>query len=182
MENGRYIVFNFATNLLDADTLSQKLDTVFDKLKYAAKLNVSLGFSLKNIEDGTYRYYYTHENDTSMERSKFVETKEVLLKIKNVFSSTNVTGACTKERANTKWKLYKFTNFTVFADLPRKVPMGSKNAVPPEPLTKNNTVNCLTYEWNTRKPYNDNLCLHRALSLYFHGDVGLEGEMFTLLL
>ena len=50
---------------------------------------------------------------------------------------------------------------------------------------KNRIVNCLLYEENTRKPYNDNLCLIRALALHLHGNGGLEektSEMFTLFL
>ena len=64
-----------------------------------------------------------------------------------------------------------------------QVPMGCKYAVPPQPLTKNHTVNCQTIEENTRKPFYDNLCLFRALILPLHGNGGLEEEtskMFTL--
>ena len=99
--------------------------------------------------------------------------------------NTDVIGECTEERADTKWKFYKLTNVTVFAALLREVPMACKDTVLPEPLTKNRTVNCLTYEENARKPYNDNLCLFRALVLHLHGNEGLEEEtskLFTLFL
>ena len=96
MQNGRHRVFNFAMNLLDAHTLSQKLDTKYKKLKCAAKLNVAFSFVLENVEDGTSLYYYAHENNTLMQRSKFVSTKENLVKIKNVLSNTDVFGAFTK--------------------------------------------------------------------------------------
>ena len=52
-------------------------------------------------------------------------------------------------------------------------------------LQKNQTVNCLTYEKITIKPYNVNMCLFRALALHLHGSRGLEdetSERFTLLL
>ena len=54
--------------------------------------------------------------------------------------------------------------------------MGCKNVVLPEPLLKNCTINCLTYEENTRQPYNDNLCLFRALAFHLHGNQRLEEE------
>ena len=66
------------------------------------------------------------------------------------------------------------TNLTVFAALLKDVPMGCKNAVLPEPFLKNCTINCLTYEENTRQPYNDNLCLFRAPALHLHGNQRLE--------
>ena len=58
--------------------------------------------------------------------------------------------------------------------------MGCKDAVLPEPLLKNHTVNCLTYEQNTKKPYKDNLFLFRALALHLHGNERLEEETSKL--
>ena len=104
MENGRYRVFNFAMNILYAHTLSQKLVTLFGKLKCAAKLNIASGFVFIKVEDGICWYYYVHENSTLIERSKPAATKEGLVKIKNVSNSTDVTKACAKDRANTKWQ------------------------------------------------------------------------------
>ena len=46
-------------------------------------------------------------------------------------------------------------------------------------------VDCVTYEENTRKSFNDILCLFRALALHLHENGRLEEEiskMFTLLL
>ena len=77
---------------------------------------------------------------------------------------------------NTKWRFYKLTDLTVFAASLKDVPMGCKNAVLPEPLLKNSTINCLTFEESTRQPYNDNLCLFRALALHLHGTQRLEQE------
>ena len=81
---------------------------------------------------------------------------------------------------NTKWRFYKLTNLTVFAALLEDVPMGCRNAVLPEPLLRNGTVNCLTYEENTRQPYNDNLCLFRAFALHLHGTQLLQEETSKL--
>ena len=37
-------------------------------------------------------------------------------------------------------------------------------------------MNCLRFEKNTSQPYNDNLCLFRALALHLHGNEKLKGE------
>ena len=68
------------------------------------------------------------------------------------------------------------TNLTVFAALLKDVPMGCKDAVLPKPLLKNCTINCLTFEENTRQPYNDNLSIFRALALHLHGNQRLEEQ------
>ena len=93
---------------------------------------------------------------------------------------TDVIESCSRERTNTKWRFYKLTNLTVFAALLKDVPMGCKNAVLPEPLLRYGTINCLTFEESTREPYNDNLCLFRALALHLHGTQRLEVETSKL--
>ena len=54
--------------------------------------------------------------------------------------------------------------------------MGCEDTVSPEPLLKNDNVNCLTFERNKLQPYNDNLCLFKALALQLHGIRKLEEE------
>ena len=54
--------------------------------------------------------------------------------------------------------------------------MGCKDAFVPESLLRNLSINCLTYEQNTKKTYKDNLCLLRTLALHFHGNERLEKE------
>ena len=125
------------------------------------------GFILKNIEDGGFRYFYAHGNNTLLDRSKLVCTHDNLAKLKDFLIKTDVIESCSRERMNTKWRFYKLTHLTVFAALLKDVPMGCKNAVLPEPLLRNHTINCLTYEENTRQPYNDNLSFFRFVRLLF---------------
>ena len=122
------------------------------------------------------RYFYAHENNTVMERLKLVCTPEDITNLKEKLQKTDNVDLFTRERANTKWKFYKLTILTVFAALPEDVPMGCKVSVLPEPLLKNQSVNCLTYEENTKKPNKNNFCLFTALALLLHGNERLEEE------
>ena len=176
LEKGRQRVFNFALDSFSAEKINSKLDYVFQQLKCAAKINLAFGFVLKNIEDASCRYFYAHENNTLLEKSKLLSTGDDLEHIKTLLAGTDVIESCARERVNTKWKFLKLTNVAIFAALPKDIPMGCKDAVLPEPLLKNRTVNCLTFEQNTRQPYNDNLCLFRALCLHLHGNERLEEE------
>ena len=54
--------------------------------------------------------------------------------------------------------------------------MGCKDIVLTKPLFKNHIANCHTFERNAREPYDDNLCLFRALSLHLHGSKKLVEE------
>ena len=179
-ERARHKVFNYALETLDETIKNEKLDHFFNMLKCAAKVKLAFGFVLKNIEDGGFRFFYEHENNTLLDRSKLVCSHDDLAKLKEFINKTDVIESCSRERTNTKWRFYKLTNLTVFAALLKDVPMGCKNAVLPEPLLRNGTINCLTYEESTRQPYNDNLCLFHALDLPLHGIQRLEGETTKL--
>ena len=174
MENGRHRVFNFAMSSLDMSLLNDKLDYVFKEVKGAAKVNLAFKFVLKNIEDGKCRYFYAHENTTTMERAKLVCTQVDMTNLEDRMHKMDIVDLCTREGANTKWKFYKLTILTNFASLLKDVPMGCKDTVLPEPLLKNHNVNCLTFGRNTLQPYNDNLCLFRALVLHLHANRKLE--------
>ena len=56
---------------------------------------------------------------------------------------------CTRESANTEWRIYKLTNVTVFASLLNDIRMDCKDIVLPEPLLNNHNVNCLNFERKT---------------------------------
>ena len=58
--------------------------------------------------------------------------------------------------------------------------MGCKDAVLPESLLRNPSINCLTGEQNTKKTYKDNLCLFRTLALHLHGIERHEEETSKL--
>ena len=176
IDKGRDRVFNFVMSSFDMSLLSDKLDYVFKELKCAAKVNLAFGFVLKNIEEGMCRYFYAHQNNTIMERAKLVCTQVDMTNLKDRMQKLDIVDICTRERANTKWKFYKLTNLTIFASLLKDVPTGCKDTVLPEPLLKNHNVNCLTFEGHTRQPYDDSLCLFRALALHLHSNEKPEEE------
>ena len=154
--------------------MNEKLDHFFQQFEMCSKSESVFGFILKKIENGGFRYFYAHESKTLLELSKLVCTHDDLAKLKDVLNKTAVIESCSRERMNTKWRFYKLKNLTVFAALLKDDPMGCKDAFLPEPLSKNCRINCLTFEENTRQPYNDNLCLFRALALHLHGNQRLE--------
>ena len=82
IQKGRHSVFNYVVNNLTNQVIEEKLDHVLDKLKCVAKLNLALGFILKNIEDRKFRYFYAHENNTLLEQSKLVSNKDDMTKLK----------------------------------------------------------------------------------------------------
>ena len=128
-ESARHRVLSYAMETLNETIVNEKLDRIFNNLECAAKVNLSFGFILKNIKDGGFRYFHAHENNTMLDRSKLVCTRDDFAKLKDFLNKTDVIGSCRQESMNTKWKFYKLTNLTVFAALLTDVPMGCKDAV-----------------------------------------------------
>ena len=71
MENGRHKLFNFQMSELITKIINEKLEEVFNKLDSAAKINIALGFVLRNNETGEYQYFYAHENNNLFEKKPF---------------------------------------------------------------------------------------------------------------
>ena len=151
IQKRRHGVFNFAVNNLAAQVIEEKWDRVLDKLRCEAKLNLALGFILQNIEDGKFRYFHAHENNTLLEQSKPVSNKYDMAKLKEILKKRDVIESCTKERSNTKWRFFKLTNLTIFAALLKDIPMGWKDAILPESLFKKSYSQLLTFEKKYKK-------------------------------
>ena len=67
LESAKHKVFNYAVEALNKTVVNEKLDQFFNNLKCAAKVNLAFGFILKIIEDGGFRYFYAHENNTLLD-------------------------------------------------------------------------------------------------------------------
>ena len=127
-----------------------------------------------------FNYFYAHENNTLLDRSKLVCTRDNVAKLKDFLNKTDVIESCSRRRMITKWRFYKSRNLTVFAGLSQTCSNGWRNAVSLKLPLRNGSINCLRYEENTRQPYNDNLCLFRALALHLLGTQQLEEETSNL--
>ena len=124
------------------------------------------------------------KKNTLFDKSILLCTKADLTTIQNKVNKQDIIEICTQERQNTKRRFKLITNVTIFADLLNNVPMGYPDSLIPEPLLRNNHVNCLISNQDKKKqPYNDNLCLFRALAVHLHGTTGLETstlKIFTI--
>ena len=70
LERARHKVFKTAVKTLNETIVNEKLGPFVNNLKCAAKANLAFGFILKNMEDGGFRSFYAHENNTLPDRSK----------------------------------------------------------------------------------------------------------------
>ena len=132
LERAIHKVFSYATEHFNAKTFDKKLDQFFNNLKCAAKVNLAFGFISRKIENGGFRYFYAHQNNALLDRSKLVCTSYDLAMLKNFFNKTDGIEFCSREKMNTMWRLCKLTNLTVSAASFKSVPMVCKDAVLPD--------------------------------------------------
>ena len=62
MKSGRHPVFNFKLSELNLNEIKKKSKEVFQKSNCAAKVNLALGFILRNVDTDKYWYLYANEN------------------------------------------------------------------------------------------------------------------------
>ena len=176
---GKQHVFNFALTELSAAVMAEKLRVVFANLDNSAKINVSLGFVLRNIESDHYRYYYAHENSLIFNTSQLLNNEKDLDNIIAKLSLEDFAEIATRERPNTKWKFAFATNLTVFAAILKEIPLGCQNVEIPSRVLKNKKIVCPTTS-SSCNPYNDNLCLLRAVTFHLTGRHNLEEQTANL--
>ena len=143
MENGRHQVFNFKLSKLDPHEFNKKLKEVFEKLNCAAKVNLAIGFIIRNEDMDEYRYFYHHENNTFFEKSHLLCSKGDLVSLQDRIEKMDLLETCFQERENTKWRFALTTNVTIIGALLKTIPMGCIDAVLPELLLRQSDVNCL---------------------------------------
>ena len=95
MTNGRHEVFNFETSKLDTKMVNVKLEEVFNKLNFAGKINIAMGFVLRTIETGEY-VDYAHENNYLFEKSHLLCTKADLITIHGNVENFDIEEQCTQ--------------------------------------------------------------------------------------
>ena len=174
LQCARHKVFEYAMENLNPKFVPGNIAQFFNNSRCAMRVNLAVGFELRSIEVGGLICFYAHENDTLLYRSQIVCTRDDFAKLKNFLIITDVIESSIREKMNTKQRFYKLTNPTVFAALLKDVPMGCKDAVLPELLLQNGTINCLTFEENRCEPYEDKFCLFRALALHLQGSQRLK--------
>ena len=93
-QSARHKAFIYAVETLNETNVNEKLDHFFKILKCAAKIKLAFGLILKNREDGGFRYFYAHENNTPLDRSKLVCIMDDLPKLKDILNKTNLVESC----------------------------------------------------------------------------------------
>ena len=174
LELSRKKVHNFKIMEINHETVIDKLDCVYNELPSSAKINISFGFVLQSVQiPEEFRYYYAADNNLVFVNPMVLSNDSDLNFIKSKLRENEILRNLINQRPDTKWKFYCVTNVTFFVFLLSGVPLGCIEQSIPSALVKNPLVKCFVSDCD-KKPYQDNLCMYRALSYEIHGSDELQ--------
>lgn len=103
-----------ADNLITTTDVIQKVEDIARGEKMAFRMNISVGFILRHIETGEYRYFIPDRNETLFSRPILISTiSDVRKKIKSQMDYINLFEHLMRQRPDTKWRIDKITNIKI---------------------------------------------------------------------
>ena len=181
LELSRKKVHNFKIMEINHETVIEKLDCVYNELPSSAKINISFGFVLQSVQNPEeFRYYYAADNNPVFLNPVVLSDVSDLNYIKSMLRKDEILPNLSNQRPDTKWKFYCVTNVTFFVFLLSGVPLGCIEQSIPSSLLRNPIVKCFVSDCEKR-PYQDNLCMFRALAYELHGSNELQQNTMELM-
>ena len=181
LELSRKKVHNFKIMEINHETVIKKLDCVYNELPSSAKINISFGFVLQSVQNPEeFRFYYAADNNPVFLNPVVLSDVSDLNLIKSMLREDEILPNLINQRPDTKWNFYCVTNVTFFVFLLSGVPLGCIAQNIPSILLKIKHVKCFISDCE-QKPYEDNLCMFRALAYDLYGSVQLQRKTMELM-
>lgn len=157
--------YNFPTdNFADgANEIDNQLNGIFLEQNNTFKINLALGMILRNIEDGTFRYFVAHDNNTLFPQPLQISARRDLESLLEKLRAMDWFNYYLGNRPNSKFELWTITNVVYFV---------SKTSFPlgygflPEHIKNSKSIIALDVK-RSGTIIEDNLCLFRCLALFF---------------
>ena len=159
---------------LSFDDMAHHLTEVFSLHDEAFKLNISFGFIMTHIETGEHQYFYPAPNQTLLSEPFRISHSSDVASLLQLLKDKDILEHVHQQRPDTKWRLTHITNVLYISYSLRHV-IGSDIELP-DYLLKKKSLTCFV---NNRdgKPYNDNLCMFRALMFHRHKSYKVERDV-----
>ncbi|KAJ8050766.1 Transcriptional regulator MNL1 [Holothuria leucospilota] len=169
--------YNFRLTKTPPEELLCQTKMIFEDQKFVFKLNVGLGFFLRNTETCEIRYYYPSNNSKLFSEPFLITNTSTLEHFNKALLAQDLLEHARLQRPNSKWVVESITNVTYFVYKIPDHPIGCVTTDLPDFVRNNKALITLERNRKTGERYQDNLCLFRCLAL-FHGahPNGLEKE------
>ena len=151
----------------EPDHVQPLIRRLWEETPCPVKLTCSLGFVLRHKTSGARRYHHSSSNNGLVfDRPRLINSETSLQNFLTELSQVNMREVASFERPNTNWLVRAVTNLTVYSS--KLLGMGKVGRVDgdmPDYILRNRHLVSLNKCARTGKPYTDNLCFFRCLSL-----------------
>ena len=165
-KNGKHVdIYTFRLET----PLDQVIKKIFKGQKTAFKINLAFGFILKNTETGEVKYYYPSQNGFLYEEPTLISNEEDLNRFLHKIQDTDWQEFVRRQKPNSKWRVSLLCNAALHIYKVTEQPIGRGKRLPAY-IVENRGVDALEANFQTGKPYEDNLCYFRCLARHkgFH--------------
>ncbi|KAJ8050966.1 hypothetical protein HOLleu_04358 [Holothuria leucospilota] len=148
------------------DVLICQTELIFSDQRSVFKLNIGLGFFLRNVETCELRYYYASNNSKLFGEPLLITNISTLGHFTEVNLAQDLLEPARLQRPNSKWVVETITNVTYFMYKIPDHPIGCITIDLPDFVKNNKSIVTLQRNRQTGKCYQDNLCLFKCLALF----------------
>jgi len=164
-----FSTYNFPVgNDVSMVQLNRFVQEMFDKEKYAFKLNLAFGVILRNRETEEYRYFSPYTNSQVLDTPMSISKRTDLSRLNSKLGRMDILTETLRQRPDTKWIPVLLTN-VLFNLYSTHYPLGSGSL--PDYIVHHHAIVPLQENRQTGKPYEDDLCAFRCLALHRGYDV-----------
>jgi len=158
--------YNFRLSSISPASLREQLNRIFADQPTVFKINFSFGFILRNTETGALQYHHPSANNhLVLEQPFLISSPDDLERLYQQIAEIDFLEWVQQQRPNSKWVVDLVTNVTWFVSKIRDHPIGRGKQLHGY-VVDNRGIESLENNVKTGKPYEDNLCFFRCLSLY----------------
>ena len=149
---------NFPTKNLQGGVrkIMSHIEDIYREQHHSFKLNINLGFILRNRNTGEYCYYMPYSNSYLFQTPYTITRHGSLRALKNKIKRINPEKYVQRKRPTSEWEPVFITNFQIVISLLNYV-LGRKNTNFPKHVKDSKSVVTFT-------EHDDNLCFFRCIS------------------
>ena len=154
-------VYNFPTSDLESnEEIAEHLQTIFDSEENAFRINASLGMILRDVTDGSYRYFIPYTNEQILSSNEVVSNRRDLNRVIRKLQNIDIRDYVNNQKPKSSLKPFYVTNVNYFV-YPTNYPLGCRDITLPSHIKKSRSI--LSMDQYRGNKFNDNLCIFRCL-------------------
>ena len=155
--------YNFPTDDLSrgVDEIMNRIENIYQTENNSFKLNLNLGFIMRNRETGEYRYFIPYANSYLLHSPHTITDRASLRRLRQKLEDLNPVEYIMTHRPDSRWEPVFITNLKldIFS---MDYPLGKGVDLPKHVTECKSLFTLLKHQ--DKKPHNDNLCFFRCLA------------------